>query len=178
MASENIVTELNRKNVLFTSLIAGGLAGSFVDATLFPIDTLKTRLQSKNGLWKSGSFKGLYKGIFPVLVGSAPTAAVFFVTYDGIKSISQPFISEKYHSFVHMGAASLAESVACLIRVPVEVMKQRKQALLSDKVFYNFHYGNILRRFGVCILIEIVYQWKAQFVELLQVLCPLQLLHH
>lgn len=39
---------------------------------LFPLDTLKTRLQSQAGFWKSGGFSGIYRGIGPAFVGSAP----------------------------------------------------------------------------------------------------------
>lgn len=52
---------------------AGGLAGTSVDVALYPLDTLKTRLQARQGFRKSGGFSGLYKGIVPVLIGSAPT---------------------------------------------------------------------------------------------------------
>ncbi|XP_076166922.1 S-adenosylmethionine mitochondrial carrier protein homolog isoform X2 [Ptiloglossa arizonensis] len=116
-----------------TSLMAGGLAGTSVDVVLYPLDTLKTRLQAKQGFTKSGGFSGLYKGIFPVLIGSAPTASLFFVTYEGIKTTTQCKVPKEYHSLLHMSAASVAEMVACLIRVPVEVVKQRKQALVINK---------------------------------------------
>ena len=33
-----------------TSLVSGGMAGMAVDISLFPLDTIKTRLQSKYGL--------------------------------------------------------------------------------------------------------------------------------
>ena len=125
--------QLNVTDPKFTfvaSLIAGGLAGTSVDVALYPLDTLKTRLQARRGFLKSGGFSGLYKGIVPVLIGSAPTASLFFVTYEGIKTVGRRRVPEKYHSALHMGAASLAEMVACLIRVPIEVVKQRKQASL------------------------------------------------
>ncbi|KAK0780637.1 S-adenosylmethionine transporter [Friedmanniomyces endolithicus] len=41
------------------SLIAGGLAGTTVDLSLFPLDTLKTRLQSAAGFRASGGFRGV-----------------------------------------------------------------------------------------------------------------------
>ena len=34
------------------ALIAGGCAGTTVDVALFPLDTLKTRLQAEGGFWK------------------------------------------------------------------------------------------------------------------------------
>jgi len=51
---------------------AGGLAGTSVDLLFFPIDTVKTRLQSAQGFAKAGGFRGIYKGVGSVIVGSAP----------------------------------------------------------------------------------------------------------
>ena len=41
--------------------------------TLFPLDTLKTRLQSAQGFWKAGGFRGIYSGLGSAALGSAPT---------------------------------------------------------------------------------------------------------
>ncbi|XP_015519354.1 mitochondrial S-adenosylmethionine carrier protein [Neodiprion pinetum] len=128
-----IAGSINSRNVFFSSMISGGVAGTVCDLTFFPLDTLKTRLQSQHGFNQSGGFRRLYQGVIPVMVGSAPAASLFFITYEGIKEFAQPKIPQTYHLFIHMGAASLGEMVACLVRVPVEVMKQRKQALLQDK---------------------------------------------
>ena len=43
---------------LFVSLISGGCAGISVEVSLFPLDTLKTRLQAEGGIWKSGGTTG------------------------------------------------------------------------------------------------------------------------
>ena len=42
------------KSAVYRDVAAGGLAGMIVDVTLFPIDTLKTRLQAKGGFWAAG----------------------------------------------------------------------------------------------------------------------------
>lgn len=68
-----------------------------------------------------------------------PSAASFFLVYDGIKhALLNPAPtsshsprdppSRYYQSFVHMLASSLGEIAACAIRVPTEVVKQRAQA--------------------------------------------------
>lgn len=44
---------------------------------LFPLDTLKTRLQSQHGFFQSGGFRQLYKGIGPVVLGSAPSGTIY-----------------------------------------------------------------------------------------------------
>ena len=43
-----------------------------------PIDTLKTRLQSAEGFFKAGGFRGIYSGLSAAALGSAPGAALFF----------------------------------------------------------------------------------------------------
>ena len=108
------------------ALISGALAGICVDLTLFPLDTVKTRCQSEIGFLKSGGFARLFSGIGPVAAGSAPGAAVFFLAYETGKSTIFPKIVEN-SVLVHALSASLAEGTSCLIRVPVEIIKQRMQ---------------------------------------------------
>ncbi|KAL7921558.1 mitochondrial carrier domain-containing protein [Trichoderma austrokoningii] len=121
-----------------SALLAGALAGTTVDLSLFPLDTLKTRLQSSAGFFPSGGFSGIYRGIGSAVVGSAPGAAFFFCTYETTKSFLGQRIrrnsSNEGDSWVpadvltHMIASSLGEIAACSIRVPTEVVKQRAQA--------------------------------------------------
>jgi len=111
-----------------TSLISGGMAGMAVDISLFPLDTIKTRLQSKQGFWAAGGFKNIYSGLGPAAVGSAPNAAIFFCTYDTVKRVAVNKFGYQDSAAVHMAAASTGEVAACLVRVPVEIVKQRRQA--------------------------------------------------
>ena len=92
----------------------------------FPIDTIKTRLQAKNGFRANGGWRGIYRGLGSCVIASAPSAALFFVTYESIKQKGR----EKNWSPVpnQMLAASCGEVAACAIRVPAEVVKQRTQA--------------------------------------------------
>eukprot|EP00123_Amoebidium_parasiticum_P005544 comp16715_c0_seq1/m.14990 comp16715_c0_seq1/g.14990 ORF comp16715_c0_seq1/g.14990 comp16715_c0_seq1/m.14990 type:complete len:280 (-) comp16715_c0_seq1:41-880(-) len=113
---------------LAISLMAGGLAGTSVDVVLFPLDTLKTRLQSAQGFAKAGGFRGVYSGLSSVVVGSAPGAALFYGTYEMSKHYLDSISSPQYSSVVHMVAASLGEVAGCLVRVPTEQVKQRMQA--------------------------------------------------
>ncbi|KAH6605015.1 mitochondrial s-adenosylmethionine transporter [Trichoderma cornu-damae] len=123
-----------------SALVAGALAGTTVDLSLFPLDTLKTRLQSSAGFFPSGGFSGIYRGIGSALVGSAPGAAFFFCTYETAKGLlggrirSGAGAADSGRAWVpadvltHMLASSLGEVAACSVRVPTEVVKQRAQA--------------------------------------------------
>lgn len=96
-----------------------------MDLLFFPIDTVKTRLQSAQGFVKAGGFKGIYKGIGSVVVGSAPggeyyrasrstiydwrAAAMFFSTYEMSKQ-SLP-LHGQLSPLNHMISASIGEMV-------------------------------------------------------------------
>lgn len=110
------------------SLLAGGLAGTSVDLLFFPIDTIKTRLQSSVGL---SSYKGIYKGVGIVCIGSAPGAAAFFSSYELLKQTLATHTNSRAAN--HVLSASMAEVVACLVRVPTEVVKSRAQTDMSSK---------------------------------------------
>jgi solute carrier family 25 S-adenosylmethionine transporter 26 len=76
------------------------------------------------------------------IVGSAPGAALFFITYDSVNRLLAPVpttarnaLGKEYTipaaapaAATHMLAASLGEVAACAVRVPTEVVKQRAQA--------------------------------------------------
>ncbi|KAL9105997.1 MAG: hypothetical protein Q9227_008905 [Pyrenula ochraceoflavens] len=127
--------------------MAGALAGLTVDVSLYPLDTIKTRLQKTHEassfvrprLSAIAAFRSIYAGLPSVLLGSAPSAASFFVVYDGLKRTLQPengnpppFLLSMPPSVVHMTAASIGEIAACAVRVPTEVVKQRAQAGLFN----------------------------------------------
>ena len=107
---------------LVVPVIAGGVAGLFTDIALFPLDTVKTRLQQ--GSYQPNMFRGLYQGLGPAAIASAPSAAIFFGTYEYMKrAIAGPGSSV----FANGSAAAVAEVAACLFKVPFEVVKQRFQ---------------------------------------------------
>lgn len=103
-----------------TSLLAGALSGLTVDLLFYPIDTLKTRMQSRQGFLAAGGFTGIYRGIGSVAVGSAPGAAAFFVVYERMKPVLADLTGERDGSaLVHMTAASTAEVVSFVSRCDV-----------------------------------------------------------
>ena len=84
-----------------------------VDFILFPLDTIKTRIQSSQGFVSAGGFKGVYRGVGSVGLGSAPGASAFFVTYETLKKRLPELSSTLKNSsgVNHMVSASAAEFV-------------------------------------------------------------------
>ncbi|KAJ5279411.1 S-adenosylmethionine mitochondrial carrier protein [Penicillium angulare] len=124
------------------SLLSGAVAGLTVDCSLYPLDTIKTRLQKARDpnapkgprLSLRQTVRGIYAGLPSALFGSAPSAASFFIVYDGVKRSLLPpkgstdTPSRSHIIFTHSLASSLGEVAACAVRVPTEVIKQRAQA--------------------------------------------------
>lgn len=77
------------------------------------------------------------------LLGSAPTSALFFLIYDNVKVKLEQNSNLNNPIYNQIIAANLGEISACLIRVPVDVVKQKSQSQLSISTLNVFK--NILR---------------------------------
>lgn len=146
------------------ALISGGVAGTSVDVALYPLDTIKTRLQSAEGFFKAGGFRGVYRGLSAAALGSAPGAALFFSTYEAVKSSLHQVQSASPTPLlpapmVHMLAASTGEVMACLVRVPTEVVKQRMQAGYSKAILPTLQ-QIMLHEGGLCGSLQRVQDYR------------------
>ncbi|KAK3487467.1 mitochondrial carrier domain-containing protein [Neurospora hispaniola] len=131
-------------------LIAGSIAAFTVDLLVYPLDTIKTRIQSQDyqdvyasqkqhstikgtlGIQppKAALFRGLYQGIGSVIFATLPAAGVFFYTYESAKSfLSKTLPTSIPTPFTHSLASAGAELASCLVLTPAEVIKQNAQVL-------------------------------------------------
>lgn len=136
--------ELTPAGTFRLSLLAGAAAGFTADAILFPLDTLKTRLQVAapvGGRSVGALFTGVYAGFGPAVVASAPAAAAFFGVYDTMKRYITDSVrrvdeqrrdgvdrAERYAPLIHVAAAAIGDVAGATVRVPFEVVKQRLQS--------------------------------------------------
>ncbi|ETN36438.1 uncharacterized protein HMPREF1541_08716 [Cyphellophora europaea CBS 101466] len=128
--------------------LAGAFAAFTVDLLVYPLDTLKTRIQSPdyrlnyknaNGSTKPALFRGLYQGIGPIVAITIPSSGAFFTTYEalkyGLNELTPPnstlFVPQ---SAIHAVASGGAELVSCAILTPAEVIKQNAQILDRDSM--------------------------------------------
>ena len=110
-----------RHDAFTVGLLSGCAAGLTVNMCLFPLNTVKTRLQARTvgSAWRSPTlFKGLYRGFVIDTLGCIPGTGLFMATYELIKSTRA----------VHMtlGAAGAA-AAASLLTAPCDAIKQRLQ---------------------------------------------------
>ncbi|OMJ69273.1 hypothetical protein SteCoe_33044 [Stentor coeruleus] len=119
-----------------SSFIAGGISRSLV----YPIDTIKTKLQVQQGHYKpqfltiSGAFKttltnegiqGLYRGMSMSIIASLPANCIYYSTYEAAK---QYLFQYNFPAFtIYFWSGMLAEAVSCALFVPIDVIKERLQ---------------------------------------------------
>ena len=125
---------------------AGAFAAFTVDLLVYPLDTLKTRIQSQSyetlykdasGKTKPSLVRGLYQGVGSIILITLPSSGAFFTTYEALKyGINEaiPPNSTIYlpQPAIHAVASGGAELVSCAILTPAEVMKQNAQMLSSS----------------------------------------------
>ncbi|XP_060198525.1 protein MITOFERRINLIKE 1, chloroplastic [Lycium barbarum] len=118
----------------------GGIAGAFTYVCLHPLDTIKTKLQTKGAsqiytgtidaivqTFQSKGILGFYSGVSAVIVGSTASSAVYFGTCEFGKSILSKF--PQYPSvLIPPTAGAMGNIVSSAIMVPKELITQRMQA--------------------------------------------------
>ncbi|KAK4311313.1 hypothetical protein Pmani_017171 [Petrolisthes manimaculis] len=122
-------------------MTAGALAGIMEHCVMFPIDSVKTRMQSlapspdaayrsiREGLMKMVNSEGIMRplgGVSAVVIGAGPAHALYFSAYEGIKARFASSNSLQNH-MVNAGAGCGATILHDAIMVPADVIKQRMQ---------------------------------------------------
>lgn len=123
------------QNAYADILLSGAFAAFTVDVLLYPLDTVKTRLQSRDyaRLFKNNRpalFRGMYQGVGSVIVATLPSSGAFFVSYEAIKAAAE-HQSVIPPPVVHFAASSVSELVECAIFAPAETIKQNAQMVTS-----------------------------------------------
>ena len=109
------------------AVLAGGCASAAVDVTIYPLDTLKTRLQAPQGFKASGGYRGLFTGVTAAALGAVPGGAVFFGVYEYSRSTLQQKNTGWAPWTLDAMAGCAAATASCLVRNPAIVVQQRMQ---------------------------------------------------
>ncbi|XP_010063881.2 protein MITOFERRINLIKE 1, chloroplastic [Eucalyptus grandis] len=118
----------------------GGIAGAFTYVCLHPLDTIKTKLQTKGAsemyrntldavvkTFQSRGILGFYSGISAVVVGSTASSAVYFGTCEFGKSVLSG-VEDFPAVLIPPTAGAMGNVVSSAIMVPKELITQRMQA--------------------------------------------------
>lgn len=87
-------------------LLAGGLAGAVAQSAVYPMDLVKTRLQTHvpdggkfpsigqmtRDIWVQEGPRAFYRGVVPSLIGIIPYAGIDLAAYETFKDLSKKYI--------------------------------------------------------------------------------------
>lgn len=96
-------------------LFAGGMAGAVAQTAIYPMDLVKTRLQtcaSEGGrapklgaltkdIWVHEGPRAFYRGLVPSLLGIIPYAGIDLTAYETLKDISKRYILQDGGNVIH-----------------------------------------------------------------------------
>jgi Mitochondrial carrier protein len=138
-----------------SSSAAAGIIGRIFT---HPLDTVKARLQAPPQIGattvyrgpidalvstaRSEGVRGLYRGFGAVIVGGTPGTVLYLCSYDfakrelsSLRSSATATPGSNDHDFVvHFLSGMIAETIACIVYVPVDVVKERMQVQHRDVV--------------------------------------------
>ena len=140
----------------YKHMVAGAVAGTTEHTAMFPLDTIKTRMQTavsggigggrvmqphvslidaatastsraaQSILGKEG-IAGLYRGVTAVGIGAGPAHAVYFATYEYMKTRLGGDHRGEHAPVAHALAGSCATVLGDAVQTPVDTIKQRLQ---------------------------------------------------
>ncbi|KAH6832436.1 Mitochondrial substrate carrier family protein [Perilla frutescens var. hirtella] len=148
-------------------LTAGGLAGAVAQTSIYPMDLVKTRLQTCSSgtgsvpnlgklardIWVQEGPRAFYKGLMPSLLGIIPYAGIDLAAYETLKDMSRKYILHDGEPgvLVQLSCGTISGTLGAMCVYPLQVVRTRMQAqqtqsTMSD-VFKNTYRSESLRGF-------------------------------
>ncbi|XP_010546111.1 PREDICTED: calcium-binding mitochondrial carrier protein SCaMC-2-B isoform X2 [Tarenaya hassleriana] len=124
-------------------LLAGGMAGALAQTAIYPMDLVKTRLQtcvSEEGgkgpklgkltkeIWVREGPRAFYKGLFPSLLGIIPYAGIDLAAYETFKDLSRTYILRDTGALVQLSCGMMSGALGATCVYPLQVVRTRMQA--------------------------------------------------
>ncbi|XP_019463607.1 PREDICTED: calcium-binding mitochondrial carrier protein SCaMC-1 [Lupinus angustifolius] len=124
-------------------LFAGGMAGAVAQMAIYPMDLIKTRLQtcaSDDGrvpklsrlakdIWVHEGPRAFYRGLVPSLLGMIPYAGIDLTAYDTLKDMSKRYLLDSEPGpLVQLGCGTISGAVGATCVYPLQVIRTRLQA--------------------------------------------------
>ncbi|KDR68661.1 hypothetical protein GALMADRAFT_78306 [Galerina marginata CBS 339.88] len=129
-------SDLFRQKHVAVGVVGGGGGGVLISAprtTNLLYNFVETGYIIRD-IYREESFRALFKGLGPTLVGVIPARSINFFTYgNGKRLIAEQFNHGQENSWVHLAAAAIAGVVTGTATNPIWVVKTRLQLEHSNK---------------------------------------------
>ncbi|CAA3011930.1 calcium-binding mitochondrial carrier S -2-B-like [Olea europaea subsp. europaea] len=117
-------------------LIAGGLAGAVAQTSIYPMDLVKTRLQTcvceggnvptlwklSRDIWIQEGPRAFYRGLLPSVLGMIPYAGIDLTMYETMKDVSKKYILRESEPgpLVQLSCGSISGAVGATCVYPLQ----------------------------------------------------------
>ncbi|XP_031106421.1 calcium-dependent mitochondrial ATP-magnesium/phosphate carrier protein 2-like [Ipomoea triloba] len=145
-------------------LIAGGLAGAVAQTAIYPMDLVKTRLQTyacEGGkvphlgklsidIWLREGPRAFYRGLVPSILGIIPYAGIDLAAYEALKNFSKTYIlhDSEPGPLVQLGSGTISGALGATCVYPLQVIRTRMQAQpMHTNTAYKGMFDVFLRTF-------------------------------
>ncbi|XP_060528569.1 mitoferrin-1 [Cylas formicarius] len=166
-----------------THMIAGAIAGIMEHCIMYPLDSVKTRMQSLTTSSTEGIGGTLIKmvrqegilrpirGMSAMVLGAGPSHALYFSSYEFLKETFKDYVpSARYHTAVYGVSGCLATLLHDGVMNPAEVVKQRMQ-------MFNSPYKTVLNCVNDVYRTEGLRAFYRSYVTQLTMNVPFQSIH-
>ncbi|KAM0933300.1 putative mitochondrial carrier protein [Dioscorea sansibarensis] len=125
-------------------LIAGGMAGAVAQTVIYPLDLVKTRLQTyvceggkvpkigklSKDIWIHEGPRAFYRGLIPSVIGMIPYAGIDLAAYETLKDISRIYLLKDSEPgpLVQLGCGTVSGALGATCVYPLQVIRTRMQA--------------------------------------------------
>ena len=112
------------------------------DVIFHPLETLKIRKQISNQFLRVSLFNNILRGISAQALGAAPSASVFFISYESTKFLINSKLSKYNFSLYQKSilASVIAEFSKALFNNPIKLIKEQIQIGQQEKIASSFNY--------------------------------------
>ncbi|KAH1022320.1 hypothetical protein HUJ04_011741 [Dendroctonus ponderosae] len=124
-------------------LVSGASARVLSVTLVNPLELIRTKMQSQKlsylelgealkNLVRTDGYKGLWRGVFPTLLRDVPFSAIYWMSYESIKSYMGCDHPSFRQSFI---GGAISGSIAATITVPFDVVKTHQQIEFGSDFF-------------------------------------------
>lgn len=106
------------------AILAGGLSGAVSTLAVFPLDSLKLRVQMGRNVF-NGGLASFYRGVTPAMFGAIPSTALRLTSTDQVRNWMQ---AEEGDLRANILSGAIGAIFGALVVVPREVVKQGMQS--------------------------------------------------
>lgn len=125
-------------------LFAGGTAGAIAQTAIYPMDLVKTRLQTyasnegraptlaklSKDIWQQEGPRAFYRGLVPSIIGMIPYAGIELAAYESLKNASHQILPNKTEPgpLIQLCCGMVSGAVGATCVYPLQLVRTRLQA--------------------------------------------------